>query len=110
MDAFRQIERQRGFRVRPGRDAPLSDAIRVHERSFRAMARSAGGIGSVWGQVIPDALARQTDIVSFKSGILTVRVSDPSVRFAVDRVLRCGALRALEQRAGVGISRVKLVL
>jgi hypothetical protein len=49
-------------------------------------------------------------VVSFRAGVLTVRVSDASTKYAMDRFLRAGGEAALARLSPATLRRVKLVL
>jgi hypothetical protein len=109
------LERLREKRVKPSRDLTVRAVLDGELRRVRQVERSARSAAGAWGQLLETAglsaeLVERTKVVSFRFGVLTVRVSDAPTKYAVDRFLRGGGEAALARLAAATLRRVKLVM
>ena len=72
--------------------------------------RAVGGISAAWVELVPAELAAGAELVGQRSGVLTVRVTDASARFGLDRWLRNGGLAALRARSPSALRSVRFVM
>jgi hypothetical protein len=70
--------------------------------------RQVDGAGEAWARVVPRELGSRAQLQRLARGVLHVRVSDASARFALDRFLRSGGERSLVAASGGKVKRVKL--
>lgn len=110
-----ELERVRANRAQRPRDVTLGNVLESELRRFRQAERSAVNAMGAWEQLLrnaglPDELHARTKVVSFRFGILTVRVPDASTKYTMDRFLRSGGEAALARLASATLRRVKLVL
>jgi hypothetical protein len=108
-DELREIERRRSQRVWPERDLSLGEVLGEEERKLRQRHRAVGCVAELWNELTPAGLVEKTELVGLTQGVLRVRVSDSSARFALDRWLRTGGEAELVRRAPVGVRKIKLV-
>jgi hypothetical protein len=109
------LERLRANRVPTPRDITMCSALDSELRRVRQVERSAVSAAGAWDQLLAQAgmqgdLQARTRVVSFRFGVLTVKVSDASTKYAVDRFLRSGGETALARLAAATLRRVKLVM
>lgn len=109
------LERLRSVRVRAPKDVSIGDTIGEQLRRMRQAARATSGTANAWDALLSGAglrpeLLERTRVVSFRYGVLTVRVADASTRYAVDRFLRGGGENALARLAPTTLKRVKMIL
>jgi hypothetical protein len=102
------------LRVRAWRnwgDPPWSIKAAVGEAhaAVERAAKSGSALEKAWREVLPASLLGRAASVSLTRGVLTVRASDASARWEVDRWLRGGGERELARAARVVIRRVKFV-
>lgn len=110
-----QLQRIRGNRVKPERDLTMRSQLDSQLRQIRQIERSAVNAAQAWDRLLEQAglqanLLARTKVVSFRFGVLTVRASDASTKYAVDRFLRAGGENALARLASTTLRRVKLIL
>lgn len=102
------VGRLRGLRVREGRDLSLA-SLAGDARRYQRAARSLSGVARAWEAACPPALLPKTSIVSLTRGVLTIGVDGASTRYALDRAMRTGGLKALREASNAAITRVKMV-
>lgn len=78
--------------------ASILDSLRLAEGIEESRLRSA------WKEVAGDFIAQQTEPVSLRDGILTLRVLQPAMRFHLEQS-RVQLLRRLQQRLGKRVIR-----
>ena len=93
------------------RDKDISIAATVGTLASQVVrqAKQVEGAGDAWWRIVPRELAAGTKEVRLTRGVLNVRMSDTSVRFALDRFIRSGGERALIEASKGKIKRVKLL-
>ena len=109
------LARLREKRVGAPRDLTMRGVLDGELRRVRQVERGARSASGAWDQLLQTAglaseLVERTKVVSFRFGVLTVRVSDASTKYAVDRFLRSGGEAALARLASATLRRVKLVM
>lgn len=107
--------RLRANRVSPARDVTITAVLSSEIRRFRQIERAAVGVGNAWDELMTAAglapeLVRSARVVSFRAGLLTVRVSSAPAKYAFDRFLRSGGEAALARLTPAPLRRVKLVI
>lgn len=89
---------------------PLAATLGVlMKRHLARRVRQLGELALLWDEVIPDELRRHTALESYQRGVLTVMVDSASHRFQLQTLLSGGLLKALQQRFGGPLDRVRLV-
>jgi len=105
-----QLHRLREARPRTQRDTtPLSSAFDAEARSLRRMERRLAGVGDAWLGNCPPALLDKTSILGVQRRILTIRASDASTRYQLDRWLRSGGERAVISACVAPIQKIRVV-
>lgn len=105
-----RLNRLRVLRNRAEPTWSLAAAIESEKRRMARTHRAVGGAARAWAEVIPPGLVVRTQVLRLAGGTLTVRVSDDSARFMLDRWLRSGGQAELARRTPSTLRRVKLVL
>jgi hypothetical protein len=101
--------RIRGWRNRADPEWSIGAAVGAAQAAVERAAKSGTVLEIAWREVLPPSLIGRAAAVSLARGILTVRTSDASAKWEVDRWLRCGGERELCRAARVVIRRVKFV-
>lgn len=104
------ITRLRAHRVRPGRTVSLTETVGLEREAISRLRRKLGSAGAAWGRVCPPAMRDRTVPGAYRGGVLTVMVPDASTRYRVDKWLRSGGLRAMQQASRSPLHRVQLTL
>jgi len=107
--ANRELLRVRGWRNRADPPWSIRAAVEEAHAAMERAARSGTALERGWREVLPESLRGRAWAVSLSRGVLTVRASDASAKWEVDRWLRAGGERELGRAARVVIRRVKLV-
>lgn len=104
------LQRLRTLRVREAPDLSMRAVFSEESKHLERVRKRTGGAAKAWCEICPPELLRRTAIVGLNRGVLTVRVSDASTRYELDRLLRAGAEADLLRRSAAPIRRVKLVV
>lgn len=109
-DALPRLEQLRARRARPQPKWSIDGLIDMVEKESRKRQRNLGELIELWDQLVPQELARQAKLQTFRAGVLTVMVETSAARFELDRALRGGLEAALRQAFRGSLVRVKVVL
>lgn len=91
----------------PDRTSPLAASLGQEFATIKRQHKTFGGVAAAWN-VVPQNLAQGAVFKSLNRGVLTVSVSEASLRFELDRWLRDGGKDELI-RAGMKVRSVKIV-
>jgi hypothetical protein len=91
----------------PDRAMPLAGALGNEFATIKRQHKTFGGVAAAWN-VVPQHLAKGAVFKSLNRGVLTVSVSEASLRFELDRWLRDGGREELN-KAGMKVRSVKIV-
>lgn len=105
-----ELERLRKFRAPKERDLTLRVPLGFAAQELRRMRRGLGAVAAAWGQIVPPELAERTALVGISRGVLTVRASDASAKYELERLLRSGGEAAVVRASPVSLRRVRVVL
>lgn len=100
----RVIAEWRGYHEPPPPDRNLCDLRQALEKWGPALGLAQGvdeeEVANLWGQIVGPFLSRHSTPKSLRHGVLTVRVSQPSVRFALEQGQKSEMLRKLQDHFG----------
>ena len=102
---LKPLRERRNFR---DKDISIAATVGTIAKETLRQAKQVEGAADAWWRVVPPALAAGTKDVRLTRGVLSVRMSDASIRFAVDRFIRSGGEKALIEASRGRIKRVKL--
>ncbi len=101
-------------RLRRWRCPPEDTSLRFIWNQFRTEIekpyRQVRQLVDAWETLVPAAIARRTALASMSRGVLTVHVADSATLYELDRRLRSGLQRELQQRSPQTLRKVKLKL
>lgn len=83
-------------------------AMLMKQRLSRRV-KQLGQLGSIWAELVPDAIREHAALERFTSGVLTVMVDTAARRFELQTLLRGGLERAIQSRFAGSLRRIKLV-
>jgi hypothetical protein len=95
------------WRRAPERSGTLDVTLSQEFAGIKRLHKTFGSVAQAWN-VVPEPLAAGAVFKSLSRGVLTVSVSDASLRFELDRWLRTGGKDELA-RAGMKVRTVKIV-
>jgi len=107
LDRLEQLRQQRG---KPEREWGIGSVIASIEREGRRRDRNLGRAGELWDQLLPAELVRQTKLVGFRGGVLSVIVESASARYELDRALRGGLEQQLRAQLPNTLVRIKVTV
>lgn len=108
--AANDLMRLRSLRTKPPRDQTITAIVSRTATELSQAQRRMGELVTLWEQLVPADLARQTSLISMSRGVLHVAVDSSSVMFQLDRVLRGGVTDSLRNAYRGSLSRIKLRL
>ncbi len=104
-EQMRLLQQTRRTRVP---DWSLASTLERESERLRKIERSRRGAGGAWNRVVPSELRGLCEVVGVSRGVLRVRVSDPSARYALDRWLQGGGLQLILRESPRGVTSVRL--
>ena len=109
MDWDRRLERLRGYRVRQEPDRSMAFLEKDFKQQVEKPFKQLGDLTELWGQLVPEHLARQSRLESLSRGVLRVSVSSSAHLFELDGLLRQGLTqRLISAHKGSAFRRVQL--
>ena len=91
------------------RDLSLGFLEKQVRTEYGRAAKQLGKVVPHWERLVPAALLPHTRLDGLSRGVLRVTVSDASKHYELDRLLRGGLTRELQQAAGgANLRRVKV--
>src|SRR5687767_4935424 len=102
-----QIAHLRKLRSRPGPNLSISKLIASVAADASRSHKRMGELIRLWEELVPDWLAAQTSLTSFRAGVLHVSVESSSAMFELDRLLRSGLFDQLREQFRGTLVRVK---
>lgn len=87
----------------------IAHEVLTQGAELKKLQKRTASIAEAWAQVVPGDLASRTLIERLSRGVLSVRLTDASARFDLDRFLRAGGLEALRAASHAPIARVKIL-
>jgi len=103
--SLRLLRRYRGLPT--GRATEIATELKAIARALGHAGRAEDAITQAWLDLAPAPLRERVSGMSLARGVLSLRTSDASARFEVDRWLRAGGQVRLARACGRGISRFK---
>jgi hypothetical protein len=91
------------------KDLTIAEAVGSLTAETVRQARRVEGATEAWWRIVPRELAAGVAEVRMSRGVLTARMADTSVRFALDRFIRSGGERSLIEASRGKIKRVRLI-
>jgi hypothetical protein len=109
------LQRLRSFKQRPERDVTIASLVETESRRLRQTQRATTRAAGAWDTLLasaqlPAGLASRVSVVSFRAGVLTLRATDASSKYALERYLRAGGEAALARLSSTPLRRVKVTL
>lgn len=106
--AQRRLDQLRDWRNPKPRDLSLRFMQEQFERKIARPHRQMGSLTKLWQQLLPAHLVERTALDGFARGQLGVQVADSSTLYQIDRLLRSGLEKQLQQLSRTALKKVKL--
>ncbi len=110
MDATGRLEQLRRWRSRPDRTVDLGPLIEAKLKEAKRVQKTLGSFVELWETVLPDGLARHTQVTGLRSGIVQVTVDTSATAYELDRRLREGLQEQMRRAFGKTLVRVKITV
>lgn len=105
--SLQRATRVQEWRRQPERAVGLDAVLGQEFAGIKRQHKTFGSVAAAWN-IVPAPIAAGSTFTSLSRGTLTVRVSDASLRFELDRWLRSGGKEALIG-AGMKVRTIKIV-
>ncbi|MBT5583324.1 MAG: DUF721 domain-containing protein [Phycisphaerae bacterium] len=103
-----QIDRLRGWRVRPARTTSMAKLLPNLKRQFTRTHKQVGAFADAWDRCAPPALRDRCKVNTMRGGTARVTASSSAIVFQLDRALRGGLLQELRAACTATIARVDI--
>jgi len=103
-----ELEKLRAWRTRPNRSHAIAGTLATIRTSLRRQSRRFDGLVNAWEDLLPQELARHTEIVAFRSGVLDVVADGSPVAYQVNRLLRSGLLPAMQRSCKGTLRKIRV--
>jgi len=104
-----RLARVRLLRAPRERESSVAGVFLAEGSRIARLAKQMGGVAEAWETVCPPDLAPRTRVVGVSRGVLTIGVADASTRWALERLLKGGADRAVITGCPMTVRRIRLV-
>lgn len=105
-DASIKMEQLRKWRSRRKKDVSIDSMMRVVCRSLRKTNKQLVQIQEAWQEFVPQRLHQVAVPIALRSGVLEVSVDSSPTAFQINRLIRSGLLRQLQQRSGGTLRKI----
>ncbi len=109
-DATVRLGELRRWRSRPDRAVAIEPLIAARLKEARRLQKTLGSFVELWETVLPDELARRTQVTGLRSGIVHVTVASSATAYELDRRLREGLEEQMRRAFGKTLVRVKIAV
>jgi hypothetical protein len=114
MDRLAQQDRHlanlRQWRGRSAPDLSLSFVKAFFKQRVERPHKQIGKLAELWREQVPAELVSLTALRSFRRGVLHVQVDHAAARYKLDRALRSGLQRQLQETFGATLKRIKVTV
>lgn len=107
-DASIKIEQLRKWRARRQRDLSIDNTMAVFCRSLKKTNKQLGQIQEAWDELVPQQLQRVAVPLSFRGGILEVTVDGSPTAYQLNRLIRSGLLRQLQEKCSGTLKKIRV--
>jgi len=107
---LQQLQSLREHRARPVRETSIMGTIAQTADEARKTHRKLGRLGELWESLVPSTLASHTRLNGLRRGVLSITVDSSAASFELDRLLRQGLTKELQQRFNGSLVRVKATI
>ena len=107
-DASIKIEQLRKWRSRRKKDLSIDSVIRVFCRSLKKTNTQLVQLQVAWKEFVPQRLQQVAVPIALRSGVLEVSVDSSPTAFQINRLIRSGLLRQLQQRCGGTLRQIRV--
>ncbi|MBC8309377.1 MAG: DUF721 domain-containing protein [Planctomycetes bacterium] len=103
-----KINQLQKWRARRNKDLSIDSSINTFCRSLKKANKKLVQMQEAWDELLPEQLSLVAIPVSFKGGILEVVVDGSPTAFKINRLVRSGLLRQLQQRCSGTLKQVRV--
>jgi hypothetical protein len=105
---IQQLETLREHRGTRERDASISNVIAGTAQHATRTHRKLGQLIARWEELLPPDLTSHTSLGGLRNGVLHVVVDSSSAAYELDRLLRGGLEKQLQQRFRGSLARIRV--
>ena len=107
-DAAIKIEQLKKWRSSRKRDLRIDTAMNVFCRSLKKTNKQLVQIQEAWNELVPHQYHAVAIPIAFRGGILDVVVDGSPTAYQVNRLIRSGLLRQLQQRCPCTLRQIRI--
>ena len=107
-DASIKLEQLQKWRVRRKRDLSIDSVMHTFCGSLKKTNKQLLQIQEAWEECVPKRLHEVAILISLRSGILEVSVDGSPTAFQINRLIRSGLLRKLQQSCSGSLKQIRV--
>ncbi len=107
-DASTKIYQLRKWRSRKKRDLGIDSTMLSVCKSLKKTNKQLMQIQEAWNELIPSRLQATTIPTSLRSGVLEITVDGSPTAYQINRLVRSGLLRELQERSGRTLKQIRV--
>jgi|TARA_B100000959_G_scaffold280757_2_gene343218 hypothetical protein len=107
-NASLKISQLQKWRTRRKQDLRIDSSMNAFCRSLKKANKKLLQMQEAWDEFVPEQLSLVAIPISFKGGILEVVVDGSPTAYKINRLIRSGLLRQLQQRCSGTLKQVRV--
>lgn len=103
-----QLEQLRKWRARHDKDISVGATIQELRRNLKKSSKQLTQLIEAWDELVPSHIHQSANPISFQSGVLEVYADGSPTAYQLNRIIRAGLLRELQQRCSGTLKQIRV--
>ena len=103
-----QLKQLRQWRARREKDISIGATIHELQRSLKKNNKHLTQIIEAWDELVPEQINQSANPTSFQAGVLEVFADGSPTAYQLNRLIRAGLLRELQQRCSGTLKQIRV--
>ena len=103
-----QLEQLRKWRARRDKDISIGATIEKLRRNLKKSNKQLTQLVEAWDELVPSHIHQNTNPISFRGGVLEVYADGSPTVYQLNRIIRAGLLRELQQRCSGTLNQIRV--
>ena len=103
-----QLKQIRQWRTRREKDISIAATIHELQRSLKKSNKHLSQLIEAWDELVPAQIRQSANPTSFQGGVLEVFADGSPTAYQLNRLIRAGLLRELQQRCSGTLKQIRV--